>query len=675
MPDVQMLFSLQKEGKAPARAIIGGKAASLVDLYNADGVSEHVPGGFALSSAFFQPWVDVITASEAWKKAGPQPNGESCAALKALVTTLATTPEQAKELQTLREAIDTWPGKMAAVRSSAPEEDGEGASFAGVFDTKLGVLAGELETAVRDCFASRFDQRAFSYAGAVQQPAFAAIVMEMVDAYKAGVAFSANPLNSDLDELMVDSSWGLGESVVDGSIVADRFLWDKLGNAMLELKIGSKERERRLRVGGGSGVEVLDVPEERRKHATLSSQELADLASLVLRVEASHGRPVDVEWAYTKDGVLKLLQARPITTIFPLDPGMLTAPGEPRVLYFDFHIASDATTIHPFTHMDLNACWDVWTMATGFQGIGKPPDDREHLLFNGASRQYINVSASSLLGYGTAAMASEYEMIDLYAASILKGDEAMSDRYKAAKLPADVTFGNAWRLFRRAPLFHAWRMVKKFKKNPVQCGEELTVLRTRARGEMKVIVEKGPVEGLVRYVEKLAQAAYPALDLQIGGAWVTVGIFKELGKQYTNGETQQIRDDASAMMLGYIGDPLMEMNIAMYHLARELPENIWEEHEDTLPELAKRIHRNVIGAAGDLPAPFVASWKAFVDLHGYDGIDQLFVSSPRYHDNPVLLLEKLRHSVGPDVSNPEKGMQRARERRQEVQERQLSAGG
>ena len=108
---------------------------------------------------------------------------------------------------------------LAAVRSSTPDEDGETSSFAGVFETILGVTALTLDTALRECFASAFDHRVFSYAG-VHTPSFAAVVMEMVDAHKAGVAFSANPLNSDRDEIMVDSSWGLGESVVDGSVVA-----------------------------------------------------------------------------------------------------------------------------------------------------------------------------------------------------------------------------------------------------------------------------------------------------------------------------------------------------------------------------------------------------------------------------------------------------------------------
>ncbi|EOD42046.1 hypothetical protein EMIHUDRAFT_447557, partial [Emiliania huxleyi CCMP1516] len=198
-------------------------------------------------------WTAAVTASREWAAAEPKlgtPEGPRlCVGLKRLAQRLPLSAAQTACLDTVRRAMEAWPGRLAAVRSSAPEEDGTGASFAGVFETKLGVSPEGLEAAVRACFASVFDHRVFSYAGA-HKPAFAATVMEMVDAATAGVAFSANPLNSDLDEMLVDAGYGLGESVVDGSIVADRFVWDKVGGRLLESKVGSKAQEVRLAADG-----------------------------------------------------------------------------------------------------------------------------------------------------------------------------------------------------------------------------------------------------------------------------------------------------------------------------------------------------------------------------------------------------------------------------------------
>lgn len=165
---------------------------------------------------------------------------------------------------------------------------------------------------------------------------------------------------------------------------------------------------------------------------------------------------------------------------------MCTAPGEQRKLYFaDDHIATDATTTNPFATMDKEQAyyWDIWITGFGFEAIGKLLEGPDHLMFNGQTRQYLNLSALSLMGYGPAAMTKEYETIDLYALSILGGEEASSRSiYRAKSLPADVTItANTWWLLRNTwkPSWQAYKMVKKFKKDPLGCGEELEVLRTK----------------------------------------------------------------------------------------------------------------------------------------------------------------------------------------------------
>lgn len=371
----KLLLSLALDGEEPLPdvSVIGGKARGLMQLRRIFGREKYdcVPDGVVLTVEFFRRWVDTIATSAEWRVAqealdtnSSSPSADDAThvhalptALKqiqALATTLPLSSEQTEALVIVQNAIQEWPGEVAAVRSSAPEEDGDAAAFAGVFETRLGVSLESLEGAVRECFAAAFDQRVLNYRSErsdTRNLAFAAVVMEMVDASKAGVAFSANPLNSDLDEMVVDSSWGLGESVVSGAVESDRYVWDKLGNKLLEERLGSKRQERRL---GKNGIDIdlLEVSEDRQNQATLSSEELTGLCQIVSAAEMEYGAPVDVEWAYDQEGQLKLLQTRPITTLFPLDPAMLTAPGEPRRLYFDYHIASDATTTNPFTTMD-----------------------------------------------------------------------------------------------------------------------------------------------------------------------------------------------------------------------------------------------------------------------------------------------------------------------------------
>lgn len=641
-----------------------------------DGISSHVPSGFALSVDFFNPWVEQVVTSKRWKEAEPKLVGPEavavCNTLKEFAKALPLTGEQSQVLKKLQTEISSWPNKLAAVRSSAPEEDGAGSSFAGVFETKLGVTPTSLEDAVRECFCSVFDYRVFSYAGA-HKPSFAAVVMEMVDSYKAGVAFSANPLNSDLDEILIDSSWGLGESVVDGSVVADRFIWDKVAKTQVLKTVGSKAQERKLKSDGG--VEIRPVAEERQAICTLSDAELTQLANLVAAVEATYGIPMDTEWAFTEDGKLRLLQARPITTIHPLEPSMLTAPGERRALYWDPNIASEATTTSPFTYMDNALYADVTVLAMGFQGKLTIPEDSNSIFFSGSNRQYLNLShLLSIPGVDSSVIAKEEELLDGYLAALLYGDECSDAKYKSKRLPEDMNCRNGWSLLRKLPLCDMMTVYKKFQDDPTGANKELKEARDQFKVRITELIQKGPANGLASYTEDCFQAARAMVRIQMGGLWTALAVWKELDEIRRNGKTQKEKDDADALLGGFEGDPLVEMNVAMYSLAQKLPSKVWEEYKDKLSDLAGLIDKNIKGQSSALPAEFISSWKDFMDKYGFDGNDQIFVSSPRYHEQPEMLLAKLRMNAG-DVKDPNQSFGEKVQKRKEVQDAQLAAAG
>ncbi len=243
-----------------------------------------------------------------------------------------------------------------------------GTSFAGAFETKLGMKPNALKDTVQSCLASLFDYRVFSYklehhhddTNISKEPAFATIVMEMIDSEIAGIAFIANPLNSDHDEMVLDSSCGLGESVVvDGGVHADQYVYDKIENKIIEQSIGKKTQEKRMSKSGS--IDTVAVDEDCQVQSSLTNEQVSELAKLILLVEETYGMPMDVEWAFmrsktspdTKSLELKLLQAQPITMLHCIDDFMMTNPGEPRILYYDYNITSDATTTTPFTTMDM----------------------------------------------------------------------------------------------------------------------------------------------------------------------------------------------------------------------------------------------------------------------------------------------------------------------------------
>jgi hypothetical protein len=420
---------------SPSR--VGGKASSLATLYATEGLGSRVPKAHALTVDFFQPWIDELTKSDDFKALAAQTTETVttnstiaedeqlaivatalCNKLQATSLRLDLSEAQSEAIRTL---VSEMKGSLAAVRSSAPEEDGSGASFAGAFETKLAVetTCEGLETAAKECFASLWDYRVLLYKqkqyggnGDNNKIGFAVVVMEMVDSVIAGVAFSANPLNSDRDELVIDSSWGLGESVVDGSVTADRYVVDKVRRwKIIEESIGKKGNEKRLGTGTGGVVnKSIGENDPRYSESSLNQTQIEELSELVCLIETTYGMPMDVEWAFVADNddndeTLKprLLQARPITTLYSLDPEMMTEPGKKRVLYFDVNIISEATTTSPFTTMDLDCycqLFDTILFGASFgeakaRGFGfYNSTDANSLMYNGMTRQYMNMGYS-----------------------------------------------------------------------------------------------------------------------------------------------------------------------------------------------------------------------------------------------------------------------------------------
>lgn len=203
-----------------------------------------------------------------------------------------------------------------AVRSSATGEDGSETSFAGQQETILGVrgLDAVLD-AVERCWASLHTDRAKAYRAkqGVDEAglAMAVVVQELVPADAAGVLFTRDPLDATDRRMLVEASWGLGEVVVSGRVMPDRFTLDRDTGAVLDRQLGAKD----VRVTA-AGEEP--VPDADRRRFCLSDSELSQLADLGRRVEAFDGEPRDVEWAVA-GGRVYLLQSRPITVATAAD--------------------------------------------------------------------------------------------------------------------------------------------------------------------------------------------------------------------------------------------------------------------------------------------------------------------------------------------------------------------
>lgn len=311
----------------PALSEVGGKAKALIELTNAGFA---VPEGFVLPVEFFKPWLELIVSSASWKQYVEVPTKIICDELKELAAGMRFTTTQREEFNEVLEALSIE--SSFAVRSSSPDEDIETASFAGLYATLLGVNVERLESAVAEVFSSMLDIAVIEYKRrrnlATDSPSIAVIVERQISADVAGVAFSANPQNGKEDEVMLNSSLGLGETVVSGRVNPDIYILKD--RKIVEKKIAHKDIALYLNKEGFPEERAVLYPDAE----SLYDKEAIWIYKLTKRVEKHYHQPMDIEWAIEGNS-LYLLQARPITTaeipfrwnVGPMPKGTLLARG------------------------------------------------------------------------------------------------------------------------------------------------------------------------------------------------------------------------------------------------------------------------------------------------------------------------------------------------------------
>jgi pyruvate,water dikinase len=301
-------------------AMVGGKGMSLAKLARA---GLPVPGGFHVTTEAYRTFVaanglqgEILKALE--KVDGAQPaTSEAASVIIGKLFEQAVLPDEiAAVVRQAYEKLAKGAALPVAVRSSATAEDLPDASFAGQQDTYLNICGTEaVLAAVKKCWASLWTGRAIAYRLrqniAPDQVALAVVVQQLVLAEAAGILFTANPLNSRRNELLINASWGLGEAIVGGLVTPDTLTLDKVSGRLLKCEIASKEL---MTVRTETGTEERPVSPELKQQAVLSDKQAAELAGYGLRIETLYGTPMDIEWTLA-NGQFAIVQARPITTL------------------------------------------------------------------------------------------------------------------------------------------------------------------------------------------------------------------------------------------------------------------------------------------------------------------------------------------------------------------------
>lgn len=314
-------------------SIVGGKGGNLGEMFNA---GLPVPNGYIVTAGAYFKFLeksglkdDIVKTLDGLDMENSKDLQERAERIQKMLTGAEMVGEIKKEIienyHTLK-AITKSEKLYVAVRSSATAEDGAEDSFAGQQATYLNVIGDEeVVHAVQRCYASLFGARAIYYRaekGYDQLDVGIAVpIQKMVNSDKAGVMFTVDPTNNDLDHISIEAAYGLGEVVVLGAQTPDRYLVDKKTLEITDKEINSQDWML-TRESGVSDTDDLNdlassgikIPEDKKSVQKISDEEIGELAKIALKLEEHYGKPQDTEWAI-ENGKVYMVQSRPVTTL------------------------------------------------------------------------------------------------------------------------------------------------------------------------------------------------------------------------------------------------------------------------------------------------------------------------------------------------------------------------
>ena len=627
-PGLILPFSAIDRG---ALAVAGGKAANLGELVRA---GFPVPGGFCVTTAAY----DLVAADaelETTLAELAETRPEDTARLAELATEARSSLSDASVPDVLVQAIAEAYGDLGdgapvpvAVRSSATAEDLPQASFAGQQDTFLNVLGAEsVLDAVRRCWASLWTARTVSYRATngidPHSVRLAVVVQRMVDAAVAGVLFTANPVTGKRRQAVIDASPGLGEAVVSGAVNPDHFVANTATGEIVERRLGDKRVA--IIAGSGGGTERVEHA-AREDRVSLSDGQVLALAKVGARVEEHYGRPQDTEWAIDDDGGIWLLQARPITTLFPLPEGAPTNEDDLRV-YFSFNVAQGV--YGPLTPMGIQAFRLITSAVATF--AGHPPNNTYKgaaFFIESAGRMFLDITP--VLRSEQGCRLFKRFMMNMEARTVPIVRQLVNDP-RLAIVPTD-----------RWPILRTLLLVFARGRAPLRVAEALArperararaarvVARFRTAGEMSP--DAGTAERLTA-VERLLRDGPPEILPNVppvfaAGLAANALAGKLLGDLATD-------DERRVAMRALPHNPTTEMDLALWALAKEARSDPDSRRilGETPSERLTEEYRD-----GSLPPRLQRGLTDFLRLYGHRGVAEIDLGLPRWSEDPTYIM-------------------------------------
>lgn len=607
---------------------VGGKGANLGELVRA---GLPVPPGFVVTTASWSAFVegDGVFRGLVAEAAGVDA-GDTAAVREVGGRIRAHLMGKALPGGVADAIVEAWrgvgEGGAYAIRSSATAEDLPEASFAGQQDTYLEVVGRDaVLDRVRACFASLYTDRAIAYRRrngiAHAEVGVAVVVQRMVRSEKAGILFTADPVSGHRGRMSVDAGFGLGEALVSGLIEADNYVLDHETGRVVEVSVGDKRMA--IRPVGGGGTREVELGERERTARVLDVAELAALWRLGRRVEAHYGAPQDIEWCVA-DGKTWLVQARPITTLFPVPAPGVAHPAV-YLCFNHFQVMTDA--MPPLAV-------DIWRR---LPPIGRDAAGVSRHTAEAGGRVYLEFSPLLRRGVIRRRLLAGLEHVDRLAVAAMR---AVCARPGFADGPA-ASLGAVARFLGPKALRALWLMARR----PAGAQIEATVEGVVADAVGRIDAARGPAATLRAVEEVLGGLMAPLLHAVPPAMMVGLAAGPIL-RRACPGQA----DDVEALDRGLVGNVTTEMDLAVADLA---------EVARGVPAVAAALRAGVVERAalagvegGDV---FDEALGGFLARYGARAPSEIDASRPRWRERPDSVLQ----AVAGHIDHEDGGQARA----------------
>mgnify|MGYP001597150263 FL=1 len=301
--------------------LVGGKGANLGEMLKA---GFPVPNGFAVTVPAYELFLqenDIATKIyeilESVDVEDPSQLESAARRIQKIINSSKFPDAVFRDLvKSYKKLGGVFHNALVAVRSSATAEDLPGMSFAGQQATFLNIKGeSALQVSVRECWASLFTPRAIYYRHSnkikIEKVGISVIVQKMVQSEVSGIMFSIDPVTNRKDRIIVDSVWGLGEMIVQGSYIPDHYVVQKETFSILSKEVNDQKMQY---IKNGQETKEIEVPKKLQSKIKLTDEQIVYLAKISQKLQDHYYYPQDSEWALEK-GKLYIVQTRPITTI------------------------------------------------------------------------------------------------------------------------------------------------------------------------------------------------------------------------------------------------------------------------------------------------------------------------------------------------------------------------